>query len=65
MSILIGIVFIVSLVGFFFYTHILALRAGIVRPLEICSDSCGCGSSCSSYGSRFYTHEEFRKMLDR
>lgn len=62
MNILIGSVFLFSLVGFFFYTHILALRSGIRTPIQICGDTCGCDSGCRTH---YYTHEEFRKMLNR
>lgn len=46
MNLLIGAAFITTLVGIFFYTHILALRAGIARPVDFSCESCNCGSGC-------------------
>jgi hypothetical protein len=51
MNILIGVTFIVALVGIFFYTHILALRSGIENPVNFHCESCSCGSTCSTNNS--------------
>lgn len=62
MNILIGLLLIGSLVGLFFYTHVLAFESGVHTPIQVCGDMCGCESGCRTH---YYTHEEFRKMLNR
>jgi hypothetical protein len=48
MNLLIGVSFIIALVGIFFYTHILALRSGIERPVHFSCESCNCRSGCAT-----------------